>query len=628
MKHFYTSRLAAFLLLLVTCFATAHAQTFTVDGISYSVYYRTEIKVVAGEEPYSGDIVIPDTVTVDSVTYTVTMIGSNAFQDCEELTSVSLPNTLQEIQTWAFDGCSSLVEITIPESVTSIGFRAFDGCSDLETVILPDGLTSLSDELFRFCTSLEEINLPANLESIGSGCFMQCTSLSSVEIPESVQTIGFNAFYYCTSLKGKIHINAKTIGDKAFYACNGITEVTFGDNVESIGSQAFQGPKITTLVLGKNVTTLGPGAFDKPYYITLNDVITDLNGAFNNCYIYSITLNTPIPPTGISITNLEVLTSANVRLNGEWTEAYEQADGWKDFYYIVAEWDKSKATLIDGIYYNFTSKSTAEVVAGENAYSGDITIPATIEHEGTTYNVTAIRSEAFKNSSIKSVSLPEGLEEIGVAAFSGCTSIRDIAFPNSLTRLRPRAFNGTTNLEKITWGTGLTALEGLTFTKYHNSSASTNITIPSTITSFDLYDFGGWIPMMFGSTIVVTLESATPPANTTNLFEDGMSYVEYGDAILNIPQGSREAYMAVSPWNMFGTINEMLPSGVESIESDGNIGITVDGNVINVAGTTGITVHDTAGRLIYSGKNTPVTVPAGIYIVNDGNSSHKVIVRN
>ncbi len=623
MKHISPSRLASMLLLLISCFASSHAQTFTVDGISYSVDWNTEIKVIAGEELYSGDIVIPETVTVDDVTYTVTKISDKAFDGCKELTSISLPNTLTKILNYAFRSCSSLVEITIPESVTSIGWNAFDKCTDLETVTLPDGLTKLESNVFDFCSSLEEINIPAKLTTIGSCCFRNCSSLSSIVIPESVTNIASKAFYYCSALKGKFNINAKTIGDQAFYY-TGITGVTFGDKVESIGKQAFYGTKISNLVLGKNVTKLGSEAFNSPYYITLNEVITDLNGAFNKCSsIYTITVNTPTPPTGISITNPQTLSTAQIRLNGEWTQAYEQADGWKDFFYIVAEWDKTKATLIDGIYYNFTSESTAEVVAGENAYSGSITIPATIEHEGTIYNVTAIRSEAFKSSSVSSVSLPEGLNEIGVAAFNGCSSLYSIAFPNSLTRLNPHAFSAS-GIQEITWGTGLSALEGLTFAKYSSGYNNYAITIPATITSLGYRDFAGWLPRSGGT---VTLESATPPATDTALFEDIYSETYYDRATLNIPQGSRDAYEAVSPWNLFETINEMETTGIESIESD-NENITVNGNTINVTEATCIAIHDTAGKLIYAGKNASVTVPAGIYIVNDGNASHKVIIRN
>lgn len=518
MKQTYTKVLTFIACLL--CGMSATAADFVVDGISYDKYSSTEVAVTTGDS-YSGDIIIPETITIDDVTYKVVRINSNAFSGFSGVTSITLPNTINYIGGYAFKQ-TSITTISIPESVIQIGWNAFEKCTSLETVTLPEGLTYLPDQAFDGCSVLTTINLPSSLTKINMRCFRNCYKLANIEIPSSVNTIGQQAFQNCSKLPNKISINAETVGSGAFSGC-----------------------KINYLTLGENVKTL--------------------NDAFSNCTIYEFTFNTPTPPSTSTYNSCDAFTI--IRLNGEWVEAYKQADVWKDFYYVVATWDKTKSTLIDGIYYNFTSENTAEVVAGENAYTGAITIPATVEYEGNTYNVTAIRSEAFRNSKITSISLPEGIEKIGVGAFYACNSLKSIAFPNSLTTLDACAF-GTSAIEKITWGTGLTSLNGMTFSKTRRPMTTLELTIPASITSLSYGDFGYWFGYNGGT---VTMESATPPTVDAGVFDSPLArFWEYSDyATLNVPSGSLEAYKNTEPWSYFGTINEMKVASETHFEYNG-----------------------------------------------------------
>ena len=158
--------------------ARALAYDFVVDGIYYSItsssYPRT---VEVANYRYAGAITIPETVTYNNETYSVTSLGEYAFDGCTGLTSIEIPASVASIGDYAFDGCTGLTSIEIPASVTSIGEYVFLGCS---------GLTS--------------IEIPASVTAIGEYAFMNCTGLTSIEIPASVTSIGDYAFYCCTGL--------------------------------------------------------------------------------------------------------------------------------------------------------------------------------------------------------------------------------------------------------------------------------------------------------------------------------------------------------------------------------------------------------------------------------------------
>lgn len=126
---------------------SASAYKFKVDGIAYN-YYKKEAYVVKGGD-YTGSITIPKTVTYNGVTYTVTEIGNYAFNNCTDLISVTLPNSVVQIGYAAFESCTALTSISIPNSVTSIGSRTFRSCTNLTNVTIPNSVTYIGDEAFN-----------------------------------------------------------------------------------------------------------------------------------------------------------------------------------------------------------------------------------------------------------------------------------------------------------------------------------------------------------------------------------------------------------------------------------------------------------------------------------------------
>ena len=130
----------------------------------------------------------------------VTSIGSNAFNGCRGLTSVTIPSSVTSISNCAFYYCSKLTSITIPEGVTSIGTQVFQNCLGLTSITIPDSVTSIGNGAFQDCSSLTSITIPDSVTSIGSSAFSSCSSLTSINIPEGVTSIGDYAFRNCSSL--------------------------------------------------------------------------------------------------------------------------------------------------------------------------------------------------------------------------------------------------------------------------------------------------------------------------------------------------------------------------------------------------------------------------------------------
>ena len=208
---------------------------YNLDGTN-----QTAEVISSNSGKYSGNIVIPSSVTYNSVTYSVTSIGNGAFWDCTGLTSVTIPNSVTSIGEWAFENCTGLTSVTIPNSVTSIADHAFSSCSGLTSVTIPNSVTSIENYAFYGCKGLTSITIPNSVTSIGYDAFYGCTGLTSVTIPNSVTRIGNNAFYNCSGLTSVTIPNSVTsIGNYAFHNCYGLTSVTIPNSVTSIGNDAF-----------------------------------------------------------------------------------------------------------------------------------------------------------------------------------------------------------------------------------------------------------------------------------------------------------------------------------------------------------------------------------------------------
>ena len=165
-----------------------------------------------------------------------------------------------------FEDCNILVGIIIPDTVTSIGDEtglgkgAFQDCSNLTSVTLPANaaFTRINQNTFARCAKLTGITIPDSVTSIGNNAFAR-TGLTSITIPDSVTSIGNNAFAG-TGLTSIIIPNSVT-SLSGFNDCTGITDITIPNSVTTIGSYAFSGCRLTSVTIPNSVTSIKIGAF-------------------------------------------------------------------------------------------------------------------------------------------------------------------------------------------------------------------------------------------------------------------------------------------------------------------------------------------------------------------------------
>lgn len=124
-----------------------------------------------------------------------------AFCDCEDLASISLPESIKSIGKDAFEGCNSLKSIDIPSSVTEIGDTAFRSCESLQSIHLPDGLLTIGEEAFQSCRSLTQITIPKYVQSIEKDTFRECWSLTHFTLLSSFKTFDLDIFGDYTPIK-------------------------------------------------------------------------------------------------------------------------------------------------------------------------------------------------------------------------------------------------------------------------------------------------------------------------------------------------------------------------------------------------------------------------------------------
>lgn len=198
--------------------------------------------------------------SVDLSNTNVTIMKDGVFYNNKSLTSIQLPNKLENFWDNAFNGCTSLNNIVMPSTVVGIYNNVFDGCTSLSNVKFNDRYTTLGHHVFKNCL-LAAVTFPNTLNSIGEYAF-ESTKLETVDLSNTqITSLPNGSFYNCQQLNDvKLPIALTDIGERAFYQST-ITSITFPSSLQKIDAWAFQHTQLTNVVIPTKTGHIGDGAF-------------------------------------------------------------------------------------------------------------------------------------------------------------------------------------------------------------------------------------------------------------------------------------------------------------------------------------------------------------------------------
>lgn len=388
----------------------------------------------------------------------VTIIGDQAFADCSSLTSMIIPQSVETIGNSIFEGCSSLssiefhcktigsfsglpiTEVIIGEEVTSIGKNAFKECKDLTSVTIPNTVTSIGESAFYGCSRLTDLEIPSSVTSVGYSAFEKCTSLTSIFIPSTVTSIGGKAFVNCENLievtidsdaflsKGfssvcslsqyfgnqvKSYIigdNVKEIGEYTFYGCSGIISISFSKSLSSIGYSAFERcTQLASIELPNSITSLGQSAFRDCTSLTSIKISNSMELIAPYSFCDCKALSSIVIPNSIKTIGSYAFASCKSLMSVDLPDLLGKIESFA--------------------FMQCTALSS-------------IIIPNSIK---------SIEYGTFEGcTNLESIIFPNQLTTIGWESFLNCSCLKSIIIPGSVSSIARDAFKGT-NIEEVTF---------------------------------------------------------------------------------------------------------------------------------------------------------------------------------
>ena len=560
-----------------------------------------------GMNSYSGEVVIPESVTWEGKSYPVTSIERGAFANCLNVTSVSIPASVKNIGDAAFLNCRELSTVRIYGTDKTIGNYAFYDCWKLNSLYVDDVVSWCGIDLESFYSNpmylgaslydqgghaLQDIVIPASVNRIDDYAFICCPNLHSVTIEEGVKSIGEFAFFYCESLASvSLPGSLRYMGESAFCE-SGIKSLVLAEGITSIGEMAFlECNGLTHVDVPNSVTVMGYGAFafcNGLKSINLGSGLTYLDHyTLYSCpALERVTVPNSVTSMGYGVFYGDVALSS-VTLS-------DQLDGIPGLTFSGCS-SLSGIDLPQGITY-----IGQEAFASAKSLTG-ISIPK---------HVTSIEASAFKNCTklqrvdisdleswlgitfgdqnsnplytanhlcvdgeeISDLVIPDGVTAIKDHAFYRCYSVTSITMGDGVKSIGNNAFNGCKNVKSVKVGDGVRRIGEKAFA---SCSSLTDFTFGSRVDSVGMQAFASC-----NSLKTITSWAVTPPSmKGTTTFTDKA----YSRATVYVPRQSLEAYRQALVWKRFAQMEGFNTTWIlADVNGDGEVNIADVNAVIDL----------------------------------------------
>lgn len=511
----------------------ASAQTFLHEGVVYKVSKaKLEVQTANkapenGEAPgqYTGDIVIPASITYKDKTYPVSSIKNafkgeaitsiaigegvdvprGAFTGCVKLKSVDLPTTLTKISGNTFQNCSTLTALTLPSGIVSVAGAALQGCPALDTIVIEDGAspiaigreafnavpvvksltinrqidltkyTAQDERAFRGCANLETLVIGGSFTTIPANYFENTSALKSVTITSDVVSMDYNVFAGSGIEEITLPESLTSIPSSAFLNCKSLKKVTLGNAVTTISAMAFNNSGVEEINLPASLTSIGNLAFSGANLTGKLELPEALKSIGNQAFAQNANLSEIVIPASVTSIGDGAFMACSSLAKFTVDPANENyvaaADGSyitsKDGKTLIAYAPAATATELNG---DFTAVAPYALYGAKNLTT--INLPACNNWGdyalyGAGITKLAIGGTVGRYVAANCAALTEltvDCKEVPHGIAADCAALSNVTLRDDITIVRQDAFKNCVNVESLDLGKLLVILETDCFT--------------------------------------------------------------------------------------------------------------------------------------------------------------------
>lgn len=460
-----------------------------------------------------------------------------------------------------------ITKVIIEEGVTEVGKAAFYKCGSLKEVVLPEGLTTIKPGAFYECKKLETVVFSEGLTTIGEHAFEGCTGLKEIDLPEGLTLIDSSAFCNCTNLSSvKFPESLNKIGGYAFENCESLTSLTIPENTATINSCAFRGcSNIKELYVYNKTCKLG-WAF----------MYTSLNGMTVYGYLNSTAqsfVNDNKDTYSITFVQLKEYSKTGecfYELDGTTLRIYGNGKMGDYTYNFPAPWGKNITSL--------TIENGVQNV-GSYAFTGckqitEVILPG---------SVTELGEYAFMYcDKLESVNIPDDVNVITKGVFDGCASLDGVELHEGITEIQNLAFSGCDSISSIVLPESLQTIGDQAF---YGCKSLSEFDVPKNVTHIGYNILGGENSL---SSITVDPKNTVYDSrdNCNAIIETGTNTLIRGCKNTVIPASVPAIGNSAFDWC----------TGLKSIEIPGTVK-TVGFNAFNYSGVNEVVIDEGVEKL-------------------------------